>query len=91
MRRYNPNILRRFVLTLFAFLCLTAMPAVVPAQQPAPQRPADTKTETVYVTKTGKRYHRKNCRHLTSSQRAMSLKDAKAAGYTPCKVCRPAE
>jgi hypothetical protein len=83
--------LRRFVLTLFAFLCLAGMPAIVPAQQPAPQRAADTKTETVYVTKTGKRYHRRSCRYLTSSQRSMSLKDAKAAGYTPCKVCRPPE
>ena len=91
MRLYNPTMLRRFILTLAAFLCLAGMPVMVPAQQPAPQESADTRTETVYVTRTGKRYHRKGCRYLTSSQRAMSLKDAKAGGFTPCKVCKPPE
>jgi hypothetical protein len=83
--------LRRFVLALAAFFCLAGMPAVVPAQQPSPQQATDTKAETVYVTRTGKQYHRKSCRYLTSSQRPMSLKDAKAGGYKPCKVCKPSE
>lgn len=45
---------------------------------------------TVYVTRTGERYHRGSRRHLRRSSYAMSLSDAKLRGYTPCKVCRPA-
>jgi methylphosphotriester-DNA--protein-cysteine methyltransferase len=47
------------------------------------------KTTTVYVTRTGKKYHKESCRHLKRSKKAISLKNAKAQGYTPCKVCRP--
>jgi hypothetical protein len=49
---------------------------------------ADPATQTVYVTKTGKKYHRAGCQYLAHSSIAMSLKDA-AARYTPCSVCRP--
>lgn len=83
--------IRRLFLALVAFLCLAGMAAVVPAQQPAPQMAADTNAQTVYITKTGKRYHRAGCRYLTSTQRAVSLKEAKAMGLTPCKVCQPPE
>lgn len=43
---------------------------------------------TVYVTKTGGKYHRENCRYLSKSKIPMSLKDA-AKKYEPCKVCKP--
>jgi hypothetical protein len=52
--QYNPTMLRRIVLTLVTFLCLAGIPAA-PAQQPSPQKATDTKTETVYVTRTGRR------------------------------------
>jgi len=42
----------------------------------------------VYVTKTGKKYHRAGCFFL-KSQSAISLMDAKARGYTPCSKCDP--
>jgi ketosteroid isomerase-like protein len=45
--------------------------------------------QTVYVTRTGKKYHTVGCRYLKSSQIPMKLKDAVNAGYTPCSVCRP--
>jgi micrococcal nuclease len=45
---------------------------------------------TVYVTRTGAKYHRDGCRHLAHSKIPMSLKDAKAR-YTPCKTCHPPE
>jgi hypothetical protein len=45
--------------------------------------------QTVYVTKTGKKYHTENCRYLKDSKIAISLKDANAKGYLPCKVCNP--
>jgi hypothetical protein len=51
----------------------------------------DTKTQTVYITRSGKRYHRDGCRYLAASRIPISLKDAKARGFTACKVCHPPE
>jgi hypothetical protein len=44
---------------------------------------------TVYITKTGEKYHRGTCRYLSQSKIAISLANAKARGYTPCSVCKP--
>ncbi len=44
---------------------------------------------TVYVTKSGKKYHADGCSYLSSSKIAISLDDAKAKGYTPCSKCNP--
>ena len=43
----------------------------------------------VYITKTGKKYHRSGCRYLSRSMIPISLSDAKSRGYTPCSVCKP--
>lgn len=44
---------------------------------------------TVYITDTGKKYHRDGCRYLKKSKHAISLGNAKAQGYAPCSVCDP--
>jgi micrococcal nuclease len=44
--------------------------------------------ETVYVTTSGKKYHRDGCGHLKKSKKAISLEEVKER-YTPCKVCKP--
>lgn len=44
---------------------------------------------TVYITNTGKKYHRDGCSSLRRSKHAISKNDAIAQGYTACKVCRP--
>lgn len=49
----------------------------------------DVGNQIVYVTKTGVKYHRGYCRYLRRSKIPMKLREAAAAGYTPCKVCRP--
>jgi micrococcal nuclease len=49
---------------------------------------AERAESTVYVTRTGKKYHRAGCRHLARSQIPTSLPDA-AARYGPCSVCKP--
>ena len=54
--------------------------------QVAPKEPGDV---TVYITKTGKKYHTAGCRFLKSSKIPISLPEAKAKGYTPCGVCGP--
>jgi hypothetical protein len=45
--------------------------------------------DTVYITKTGTKYHRGSCSSLSKSKIPISLADAKAAGYEPCKNCDP--
>lgn len=44
---------------------------------------------TVYITKTGTKYHRENCSSLRSSCIPISLSEAKQRGYEPCKICKP--
>ena len=46
---------------------------------------------TVYITRTGKRYHREGCSSLSRSKIVITLSDAKARGYTPCQRCSPPE
>lgn len=46
-------------------------------------------TQTVYITKSGTKYHRSECSYLKSSRIPISLEDAKKGGYTPCSVCKP--
>lgn len=57
------------------------------ASDPAQEEPSPTQSETVYITQTGKKYHRAGCRHLQKSQIPISLDDAKAKGYSACKSC----
>ena len=47
----------------------------------------DKENITVYVTRTGSKYHSAGCRYLKKSRIPMSLKDAKVAEYSPCSVC----
>lgn len=50
--------------------------------------PAAENSEAVYVTRTGEKYHRGSCRHLSRSKIPISLTEAKRI-YGACKVCRP--
>lgn len=47
-----------------------------------------TKDLTVFITRTGEKYHRAGCRFLSRSQIPISLADAKAS-YDACSVCNP--
>jgi hypothetical protein len=47
-------------------------------------------SDQVYVTKSGKRYHRAGCSYLAKSCIPIDLSDAVNRGYTPCGTCRPA-
>ncbi|AFA48223.1 hypothetical protein [Acetobacterium woodii] len=50
---------------------------------------SDTQSTTVYITKTGKKYHLAGCQSLSKSQIPISLADAKSKGYTACENCDP--
>lgn len=69
------------------------------APQPTPKKNADERKVkqaqtdpvkiTVYITRTGKKYHRSGCKYLARSKIPISLQEVKKRGYTPCKVCQP--
>ena len=43
---------------------------------------------TVYVTKTGMKFHCQDCHYLKSCI-SIDKSEAIRLGYTPCKVCKP--
>lgn len=45
--------------------------------------------QTVYITKSGTKYHKSDCRYLSQSKIAVDLKEAVDRGYLPCSVCSP--
>lgn len=48
----------------------------------------ETKAETVYVTSSGKKYHKSSCRYVKGkSATSYSIDEAKKKGYTACSVC----
>ena len=83
--------MRRLLAFLVLVLSLLPPVALPIAAQQRHEVQQSNQTQTVYITRTGKRYHRDGCRYLASSKIPISLKDAKANGYTPCKVCHPPE
>ena len=69
-------------------------PEPSPSTAPVSESPAAAVAEdpvevTVYVTRTGEKYHTDGCQYLRKSQIPISLEDAKASGYTPCSKCHP--
>lgn len=75
--------MRRFV-CLLAFITLLGCNSQQNEQQKASQ-----KTDIVYVTKTGQKYHRGGCRYLSRSKISMERSRAISRGFEPCSVCRP--
>ena len=45
--------------------------------------------QTVYITKSGTKYHTSDCRYLSQSKIAVDLTEAVDRGYLPCSVCGP--
>lgn len=80
------------ILFVAMLLVVIAGPVAVIAWQAPPnsEKKAQTKEQTVYITRTGKKYHRDGCRHLRS-RIPTTLTGAIEAGYTACSVCRPPE
>ncbi|MBN2291854.1 MAG: thermonuclease family protein [Pirellulales bacterium] len=61
-----------------------------PDKRPTSDQKKDSSPQepTVYVAKSGKKYHRSGCRHLDKSKIPMPLSKAKQK-YSPCKQCKP--
>lgn len=61
-------------------------PAVV---ETAARQDSPDDGDIVYLTRTGSRYHRKDCDHLSKSAVQVTRAEAKSRGKTPCRVCKP--
>jgi hypothetical protein len=82
---------RLLVLVLgFGIVLGSPMPAVPIAGTVAVHAAQDPAKITVYITKTGEKYHRDGCRYLSRSKIASTLKEALARGLGACSVCKPA-
>lgn len=55
----------------------------------AARHTATTTSVTVYITRTGSKYHRDGCSYLRQSKIPISLSEAKAEGYDACSRCNP--
>ena len=67
---------------VFSFAFIVASTPVVEVQ-------AATGTTTVYVTKTGEKYHTSGCSYLRKSKIEKDLSTAVDEGYEPCSRCNP--
>ena len=61
---------------------------VITSVQKSPALDESLQSETVYVTRTGKKYHRESCSSLRRSKISISLAEAKER-YGPCSRCNP--
>ena len=52
-------------------------------------KPTSNDNTIVYITRSGKKYHSEGCTYLSKSKISITLKKAKAEGYTPCSKCNP--
>lgn len=48
---------------------------------------ADNSQETVWITQSGKKYHKSGCYHLKKGGTQISMEEALADNRTPCKSC----
>jgi competence protein ComEC len=75
-----------------------AIPTKVPSSTASPKASPTPKVikpsirhngATVYVTKSGKKFHRENCTALSKSKIPLLFEEASEKGYTPCGICNP--
>lgn len=74
--------------TAVLFVCLLLLSCSVRAEQ----QTADTAKPSVWITPSGKKYHKENCPTLKNSGntvKIVSLEDALRRGLEPCSVCNP--
>lgn len=49
----------------------------------------NSQAQTIYVTESGKKFHKKNCTVVKEGKKGLELAEAKKKGYTACSVCKP--
>jgi hypothetical protein len=79
--------LSRLAIVFALFVGVVGSPATLLGGQSTAAK-QDPQSITVFVTRTGAKYHRDGCRYLSRSRIPMSLNEA-ARRFEPCKVCKP--
>ncbi len=86
-----------FQLLVMAFMSITATfyptPTMAqtmtdPVRKLTPEAPIAEKEHTVFITKTGSKYHADDCRYLSRSKIPIELKST-SGFYQPFSVCNP--
>ena len=75
---------------LFLCLVVSALSAAAPfatRHSFSPALASEAKECTVYVTRTGAKYHRAGCSSLRYSSRTITRSEAISLGYTACLRC----
>lgn len=68
----------------------SSMPVVPDETMTEPQALTDESvTDIVYVTPSGERYHKADCRYVKGKNCTELTKTKAKTNYTPCKVCNP--
>lgn len=80
--------MHRLLSPTLALLLLSPF-CITPAAASPVAASVQPKNETVYITRTGKKFHRNGCRSLSRSKIPIKRADALAGGFSACKVCRP--
>ena len=84
-KRFWLKVLLSLLLVLGSFGSALTVPSPVFAKA----KYSDQTEHSVYITKTGKKYHRAGCRYLKWSRVEVSRSKAIELGKEPCKICRP--
>jgi hypothetical protein len=79
--------MKKLLLIFIAGLSLLLSPSI--AHETVNVNITVKKETTVYITKTGAKYHTSSCRYLSQSKISISKKEAISNGYSACKVCKP--
>lgn len=80
--------MRRFLVSITILGLLVAMCGVVGCRSADNSNSGEADGTSVYITRTGAKYHRGSCSYLRQSRIAVTLSEAKAS-YNPCSRCKP--
>ena len=67
----------------------TPAPTQTPKSAPSSQTTLQYEGATVYITKSGKKFHRETCSSLSKSKIPILYEDACQKNYTACGRCKP--
>ena len=59
------------------------------AEASAPAADATDGAQTVYISESGTKYHREDCRYVKDGSRELTEAEAEAEGYSACGTCKP--
>ena len=76
------------LLSVSLVLCCACGSDVSTAIEESSEAVSAENSETVYITKTGSKYHSYGCVYLKQSCIAKDLSVVEMHGYTPCSKCR---